>query len=785
MNKFTTLMVAAGLVIVPLTGLAGERIMRPIRLKARTVRSLLAALALVAGMTAQAPHSRAEVEDITTILEFFNTASDGGTLVGVGPGTSALRRQGALLNMLELAGALVDASFIDDACVQLLDAQNRTDGLSPPSDFVAGPAAPELAELIDDFRLHLVCNIELVAPGEGITIVGPGGTTVTVEPDSVPYEALIGIEPALPTKIVAPLGNLEIVGAVELTLEPTAFNSSVAPPTAPLEISIPAPSGIPAGTQILVAQQILSDSLDGNEPGLKEQFVAIETAEIVNGNLVTQPHIFAGIFGGGLFAFLIPSGTTGFATGTVSDASGARPGVVVSNNTNTLVSITSAAGQYTLPITGGFFSVTGFDPFRGSSGTSASVIISDGETVMLDIFLTPLAAPPIVRDGIRNGGFERGDVTSWAVLGAGGAIQQLGPTSTGVVITPTEGNWMADINTGAGAVGGVGSSLRQLFRVPAGVQNLRLDFNFVSEEFPEFVGSIFNDNFRAVITTPNGQSTFAQVSVNVSGGFALIGDCFFPGGDFTCGQTGWRQASVDLSAFAGTNQMIQVDLLFSANDAGDNIFDTHVLVDNIRFSTLWVDAKILQGPTIAANANAARVQNEVRQATEILSQAGMNVRIRNTQTVNVADALVDTDITWTTGPACADGRVNGLLTAEETTVLGLARSAPNTDLNVYYVRSGTGLAGVGGIALGPDDFCVNVNILTNSGTFQMDIGLGGNVLAHEIGHIVISPQSAGNVLEHSAPAGNFLRGTALPALGVVTRQQSANINRAGAPLLRP
>jgi hypothetical protein len=65
----------------------------------------------------------------------------------------------------------------------------------------------------------------------------------------------------------------------------------------------------------------------------------------------------------------------------------------------------------------------------------------------------------------------------------------------------------------------------------------------------------------------------------------------------------------------------------------------------------------------------------------------------------------------------------------------------------------------------------------------MDIGGGGNVLAHEFGHITIAPQTAGNALEHSAPAGNFLSTT--PALGVVNRGQSANINRAGAPLLVP
>jgi len=295
--------------------------------------------------------------------------------------------------------------------------------------------------------------------------------------------------------------------------------------------------------------------------------------------------------------------------------------------------------------------------------------------VIADIFLNPLVAPPIKRDGIRNGGFERGNITNWAFTGAATARQQLGPTSTGVIIRPTEGEWMADINTGTGAVGKTGSSLKQMFIVPAGVRTLRFDFNFVSEEFPEFVGSIFDDTFLAVITTtPNGQMTFARVSVNQSGGFTLIGNCFFPGGDITCGQTGWREGSVDLSAFAGTNTYITIELLFSAIDAGDNAFDTHVLIDNMRFSTVWIDAKLLRGPTIAANADLSRVQNEVRQANEILSQAGVNVQIRNVQEINVTDdTLVETDIRWDTGPNCADGRVNGRLTAEEMAVLGLAR----------------------------------------------------------------------------------------------------------------
>lgn len=746
------------------------------------MRSSITILASIAGLSLSTVGSAgASNLSIDDILAFFDNSMEVGTLVGEGPGKSGRHRQEALRNMLASAGNLLDQGADDDACDQLFDAFERTDDRFPPPDFVSGDAAVGLSDLILTLRIEIGCDIAILAPGEGVTIEGPGGLSVTVPVGAVPFESFIGIGPARSSAVKADNGNLPFLTTVEFIFGPTAFNSSVLPPTAPLVITAPAPAGTAPGEKFVVGLQVLSDHVGGSSPpGLLEQFVVVASGQEEGGQLVTTSDVFPGVFAGGVISFLSATGS-GFATGTVSDASGARAGAVVSNNTNTLVSISNGSGQYTLFISGGPFSVTGFDPFRGSSGSTLGNITTDGATVTANIALSPLAVPPITRDGIRNGGFERGDTSSWGTIGATLARQQL--VCTGATIRPTEGQWMGDVNTGAGSVGSTGSAITQSFTVPAGVSTMRVDFNYVSEEFPEFVGSIFNDSFLAVITTPNGQSTFKKVTVNNSGGFQLIGDCGFPGGDNTSGMTGWRTASVDVSGFAGTGTPIQVQLLFSANDAGDDIFDTHVLLDNMRFSTLWIDAKILTGPTIAANANANRVRTEVRAANEILSQAGMNLRIRNIRTANTTDALVDTDITWTFGPGCAGGTVNGILTAEETAVLGILRSATNTDLNVYYVRSGTGLAGVGGFALGPDDFCVGVNILTNSGTFQMDIGGGGNTLAHEVGHIVISPQTAGNVIEHLAAAGNFLSTT--PALGVVNRAQSANINRAGAPLLVP
>jgi hypothetical protein len=121
--------------------------------------------------------------------------------------------------------------------------------------------------------------------------------------------------------------------------------------------------------------------------------------------------------------------------------------------------------------------------------------------------------------------------------------------------------------------------------------------------------------------------------------------------------------------------------------------------------------------------------------------------------------------------------------------MALLRSGTATDVNVYYSRNLTGLAAAA-IAIGPDDFCGSVNILVNSGAILRDIQggcvAGGHTLAHELGHLLISPQTAGNALEHGAAAGNFMAGTcAVPLLGTLTRQQSGNLNRAGAPMLLP
>ena len=97
-------------------------------------------------------------QQIADILAFFDSSVQAGTLTGNGPGNSGAGRRNALRNMLTAAGNLIQQGRIADACQQLLDALNRTDGNSLPPDFVTGSAAADLAQRIRTLRATLGCG---------------------------------------------------------------------------------------------------------------------------------------------------------------------------------------------------------------------------------------------------------------------------------------------------------------------------------------------------------------------------------------------------------------------------------------------------------------------------------------------------------------------------------------------------------------------------------------------------------------------------------------------------
>jgi len=101
------------------------------------------------------------VGPIEKITDFIDKSVDNGRLIPIKDGKPGQGQLGALINMIEAAGNLIDAELLADACGQLHAALEKTDGLNPPEsapDFVTGPAAPELAAMIEALMENLGCE---------------------------------------------------------------------------------------------------------------------------------------------------------------------------------------------------------------------------------------------------------------------------------------------------------------------------------------------------------------------------------------------------------------------------------------------------------------------------------------------------------------------------------------------------------------------------------------------------------------------------------------------------
>lgn len=186
--------------------------------------------------------------------------------------------------------------------------------------------------------------------------------------------------------------------------------------------------------------------------------------------------------------------------------------------------------------------------------------------------------------GVMNGGFEEG-LSGWQKEGDGRCIPYLGS------IVPTEGKNMGIISTGLGYTKELGE-ISQEVTVPQEASGLTFDWNFLSEEFLEFIGTEFDDPFEVSLTLKDeGQKkhTLFRVDVNsIAEDFGadtkkagklirVSPEILFNRNDVW--MTGWQKADVDISDYAGQ----QVTLIFSVRDAADTAYTTAILLDKITF----------------------------------------------------------------------------------------------------------------------------------------------------------------------------------------------------------
>jgi hypothetical protein len=126
------------------------------------------------------------------------------------------------------------------------------------------------------------------------------------------------------------------------------------------------------------------------------------------------------------------------------------------------------------------------------------------------------------------------------------------------------------------------------FNVPANNDCLNFDYKFFSEEFPEFVGSSFNDRFIAELDkttwTASGQESTApldfaargtQVSINAIGPNAVSAA--------NAAGTTYDAASAALTTKTPVTPGAHT-LYLSIFDASDHIYDSAVFIDNLRFT---------------------------------------------------------------------------------------------------------------------------------------------------------------------------------------------------------
>ncbi|MEY3012272.1 MAG: hypothetical protein RIT45_1007 [Pseudomonadota bacterium] len=130
-------------------------------------------------------------------------------------------------------------------------------------------------------------------------------------------------------------------------------------------------------------------------------------------------------------------------------------------------------------------------------------------------------------------------------------------------------------------------------KVPGNVNGFSFDFNFMSAEYPEWVGTQFNDKFVAVLDSKKFKG---NVSFDSKGNCISINNAFFTvckgctQGDGDLQGTGYEGGIGGGTGWLTTTSPVEpgetITLRFIVFDEGDHIYDSVVLLDNFRWEVL-------------------------------------------------------------------------------------------------------------------------------------------------------------------------------------------------------
>jgi hypothetical protein len=219
----------------------------------------------------------------------------------------------------------------------------------------------------------------------------------------------------------------------------------------------------------------------------------------------------------------------------------------------------------------------------------ATAISTTGNVTGTFVTKPPSGTPDAVADSASAlAGFPT-DGTSYGILTTGDASQAANAPQSN----------FASVSDGGGNVRGNSdydvTILKVDFTAAANQTCLHVDFRFLSEEFPEFVGTSYNDAFIAELDTSNW--TTSGSTITAENNFAFDPE-LNPITINSTGATNMTAAEAAGTVYDGATQPLVAQtpittgahsVYFSIFDAGDQVYDSAVFLDNLFLGTEGVE----------------------------------------------------------------------------------------------------------------------------------------------------------------------------------------------------
>ena len=296
--------------------------------------------------------------------------------------------------------------------------------------------------------------------------------------------------------------------------------------------------------------------------------------------------------------------------------------------------------------------------------------------------------------------------------------------STGLASDVDGDNTSGSQGTDLGAPGVDGDSLTITFLVPrpANATNIAFDFTFLSEEFPEFVGTEFND---ALSVTVDG----TEIALDTAGNPINVNNNFFDptltaSGTIFDGQTPPLRITAPL---ADTSNPL-LNLTIEIADAGDGIFDSAAFINDFEFlepQTVFVD---FDGGTVSFGTAFFIFDRNVSLPSSGLTAAEQD------EVIAIANDIYSDFLVEFTDTRPTEGEFSTIL------VGGSLSGSPS--LSSVFPLGGVGVAE--DVDFGNNDRSDNALVLSGETFFDpldgsqstRNIPLLAQVVAHETGHLL-------------------------------------------------